>query len=1245
LTAKSIDLKNAANIALRPGNEAERLRALREYNILDTPAEEAFDDLTRLASQICATPIALVCLVDQDRLWFKSKVGLQSSEMARDTAFCAHAILKSDLFVVEDATADERFATDPLVTGPPHVRFYAAMPLITPSSGHALGTLCVIDREPRKLAPHLAEALRTLSHQVLTQLELRRNVIELKNSVANHTRAEEALREAEEKYRSIFENVMEGIFQTTPDGHYLSANPMLAKIYGHPSPAELIAAVSDINHQIYVEPGRRDEFIRLIQKDGVVSKFESQVYRKNRSIIWISENARVVRDGEGRVLYYEGTVEDITERKRTEEALRDSELLYHSLVECLPQNIFRKDKQGRFTFCNTRFCTTIGKTPEQIIGRSDFDFFPAELASKYQQDDHRVMETHEPFETVEAHQTPDHGKIHVQVVKTPLYDAVGNVIGVQGIFWDVTERKKMEEALAYERDLLRALLDNIPDNIYFKDTRSCFLKIGKSLAQHFGIKDPEEALGKTDFDFFSREHAQTAYEDEQLIIQSGQPIIGKTEKEFWRNGRETWALTTKMPFRNGDGAIIGTFGVSKDITQLKETERELAKARDAALESARLKSAFLANMSHEIRTPMNGILGMTGLLQDTDLTEEQRDFAETIRGSADALLTIINDILDFSKIEAGKLSVGIINFDLCETVESTVELLAERAESKGIELASLIYNDVPRFLRGDPGRIRQVLTNLVGNAIKFTERGEVTVSVTKDRETEKDVTIRCSVTDTGIGISAETQGRLFEAFTQADTSLTRKYGGTGLGLAISKQLIELMNGQIGVESAPDKGSTFWFTLQLEKQPPGSTGYYRRPNADLNDVRVLIVDNNATNRQILMHQTGSWKMRNAAVSSGAEALELLRVEAAAHDPFNVAILNLQTPEMDGLTLAQTIRADKALQQTRLVMLTSLGLRLDAEAWRSAGIDAYLVKPVKQSRLHDCLAAVVTEDNGGAPGLNEDPMPGFKGRGRGAAPKQLRILMAEDNVVNQKVALRQLKKLGYAADAVSNGVEAIEGLRKIPYNVVLMDCHMPELDGYEATRLIRQFEAERADPHRPPAYIIAMTANALQGDRDQCLAAGMNDYISKPVKLPELQAVLQQAAGIIRPTTAPPASPRKTTGSDPTIDTSVLDGLRELREPDEPDPVAELIDLFLRDTPARVQSMEAAVRESHAAALKEAAHSLKGSSNNLGARRLSKLCADLEQSAKDGNLGDSARLFGHVAEEYQRVRFVLEKEKEK
>jgi len=793
-----------------PAHEDERLQALRAYNVLDSPPEEAFDDLTRLAAQVCEMPIAMVSLVDADRDWFKSRIGLTVSQTPREASFTAHALTQADVLIVPDATVDARFAGNPLVTGDPHIRFYAGMPLMAPATGFAIGALCVMDRKPRQLTPQQMEALRILSHQVIMQLELRRNLSELERSVASHLRAEEALRQAEEKYRSIFENVMEGIFQTTPDGHYLSANPMLARIYGFDTPGELMEAVSDISHQIYIQPGRREEFIRLIQQNGIVSKFESQVYRRDRSVIWISENARVVRDAAGRVLYYEGTVEDITERKRAEHAVRDSEVLYHSLVESLPQNLLRKDKDGRFTFGNTRFCTELRRPLEEIIGKTDFDFFPKELAEKYQRDDHSVMETGAPFETVEEHRTPDRGTFYVQVIKTPLYDALGNVIGVQGMFWDVTERRKTEDALAYERDLLRALLDNIPDNIYFKDTQSRFTKVGKALGRKFGLANAEEAVGKADFDFFTPEHAKAAYEDEQFIILTGQPIIGRMEKETWPDGRMTWGLTTKMPFRDKDGNIIGTFGVTKDITQLKETEQELAKARDVALESARLKSEFLANMSHEIRTPMNGIIGMTGLLIDSDLTDEQRDFAETIRTSADALLTIINDILDFSKIEAGKLSIETIGFDLRDTVESTVELLAERAEVKGIELASWVLDDVPRLLRGDPGRLRQVLTNLLGNAIKFTERGEVVVRVTKENEDENHVTIRCAVTDSGIGVARDSQGNLFQAFTQADGSLTRRYGGTGLGLAISKQLVELMGGTIGMESTLGKGSTFWF---------------------------------------------------------------------------------------------------------------------------------------------------------------------------------------------------------------------------------------------------------------------------------------------------------------------------------------------------------------------------------------------------------------------------------------------------
>ncbi|HXG46304.1 MAG TPA: PAS domain S-box protein, partial [Methylomirabilota bacterium] len=1040
-------------IVPRPTDESRRAEVLRRYLAAGGESEPALEDLARLATLVCRAPMACITLVDADRVWIKAAVGWAGPDTDRHTSFCHHALAGDDLLTIEDVQADGRFANHPRVGGDGGVRFYAGVPLVSPD-GFKVGVLAVLDRAPRQLTTEQADGLRALGRQVMAQLELRRHLQDLDRAVAASQRAE-------------------------------------------------------------------DRF-------------------------------------------------------------KTSEAFYQTLVETLPQNIFRKDVDGRFTFANQRFCVAVGKPLEEIIGRTDFDLFPRELAAKYHRDDLRVMSTRQSLDTVEAHHKPNGDRLYVHVIKTPLYNAANQVVGIQGIFWDVTQRKKIEEELAYERDLLRALLENIPDRIYFKDVHSRFLRCSLSMVRRLGLNDPREVEGRTDFDFHPRELAEEYFADEQKILATGQPLINKLERQVDGNGREMWASVTKVAIYNQAGQITGLIGLSRDITQLKETEKALRqaeekyramfensvegifqttregkflsanpalarlygypspqaliealtdiehqlyvdprrreefsrlmrengevtgfesevfrrdgskiwiseaartvrdadgrflyyegaveditlrkqaeaereKAREAALESARVKARFLANMSHEVRTPLNAINGMTDLLADTPLSQEQRELVETIRSSSDTLLAIINDILDFSKIEAGKLTLEVIDFELREVVEGAAEMLADRAQRKSLDLAVWMDQDLPCFLRGDPGRVRQVLVNLVGNAVKFTEKGEVLVRVTRVAESPTHLTLRFEVRDTGIGIDASALGQIFQPFTQADGSTTRKYGGTGLGLSISRQLVELMGGEIGVESRAGEGSTFWFQLPFEKQPAASARSSQEMDLGrLAGRRVLLVQESATQRAIRHEQFQRWKMRDAAATDAAGALEALRQAASAGAPFDLMVIDQEITTCDALALAQSVRSDAHLGPVRIVMLVPIGSRLNPGVMQSTGVSACLTKPVRQTRLFDCLVEVLSVP----PTSAALPLRGVTAA-TASAPQppprhKLRILLAEDNEVNQRVALKQLKKLGCHADAVANGAEALAALQRIPYDVILMDCQMPEMDGYEATRRIR------------------------------------------------------------------------------------------------------------------------------------------------------------------------------------------------
>jgi len=1184
-------------------------------------------------------------------------------------------------------------------------------------------------------------------------------------------RSEEALRQSAEWFRKVFEDSPVGIVVTGAESTILQANRAFCQILGYTEQELVGLKFLDVTHpddsSRALEVGRR-----LLEGKARELQIERRFVTRSRKTIWARLTASAVPDRHGQPLYTLSVVEDITQRKQSEEILAKSERRFRALIEKSSDLVSLIDAEGVVLYdAGAPTLRMLGYSEAEVVGRNAFDFLhPDDLGAV------RKMLADlagRPGGTITAQYRLRHKQGHWRWMEGTgtnlLTDSAVGAIVINSR--DFSERKLAEEKLRLSEERLSKAFHTSPVAISiatlaegrFIDVNESFLRltgyqreellgrtalelglwakpadreiIVRRLLKEGSFRDVEErfrtkkgelreSMGAMELinldgqqcilcllqDITERKAAEAALRksDErfQLIARATNDTVWdwdlKTNQVWWNEGIKTsfgyppdevghdgswWDehihpddkeqvlsgmhavieegnhyWSDEYRYRKADGSYADVFdrgyvlrdeqgvpvrmiGAMMDITERKRFERELSNARDEALESARLKSEFLANISHEVRTPLNGIIGMTVLMRDTRLNAQQRGFADTIQSSADALLTIINDILDFSKIEAGKMRFEALDFDVRRTVESTIELLAERAQRKHIELVTLVNPDVPALMRGDPGRLRQVLTNLVVNAIKFTERGEVVIRVTREGETGTHATLHFTITDTGIGIAEDALPHLFHAFYQADGSNTRRFGGTGLGLAISKQLVEMMGGQIGVESHLGKGSTFWFTVNLEKKM-NEVKTAKEPVGTLKGLRILVAGGDEVSRETLIRESAAAAMRPAGVASAEEALRELREAVARNDAYAIAILDTELPGAGAVNLARTIKADPLILATRILLLTPPGPAHDTAILRAAGVGGFLTKPWERSVLLDRLSRL------SASASPHETRFWLNRRDTGVAAsdqrpaklqRRVHILVAEDNAINQRVAIGLLEKLGYRAEAVANGLEVLKATELVSYDIILMDCQLPELDGYKATTEIRRREAAKEKTGAfKPIYIIAMTAHAMPGARERCLAAGMDDYISKPVYIDTLERILGKAVNRVEDgagSTEAAAHRNRAL----TLDTELLQNLRDLRQPGKGDPFRELVEMFLRETPDRLRQMQVSAARYDAVAMESLAHGLRGCASSIGASRLAELCAEVEEHARTGAIQTATRLLVPVEAEFTEVASALEMEK--
>jgi len=929
---------------------------------------------------------------------------------------------------------------------------------------------------------------------ILNEQGVPRGAASIARDISEQKRAEDALRESEEKYRSLVVNIPDVIWSADAEGKTVFVSPKIEAIYGY-TPEE-ICRTGIWFDRIHPDdaPKAQAAYERLLSR-GEVFETEYRIQRKDGHWIWLYARAvsRYEKDGKR---YIDGIASDITERKQALQALEESERKYTSLVTHIPGIIWSVAADGRVDFVSSNAGQILSFTPEdayRLGGRVWFDSLHPEDALRVKEAFEALFKTGRGYD-VECRVKGWDGAwiwVHARCVATHEKDGM---LYADGLVTDITERKKTEESLRASEQRYRLLFDRNLAGVLRCSLEGQVLECNEAFAKILGYESPRRVLALSTVDLYYSTKERGA------LVQrlNEKKAITNHEMRFRRsNGNPVWAIAnvTLMEGDNRQNASIVATIV--DITDRKNAEEDLRKAKEAAEAASRAKSDFLANMSHEIRTPMNGVIGMTELVLDTELTIEQRDYLNTVKSSAHSLLNIINDILDFSKIEARKLDLECVTFDLRAAIDSAMKGFGIRVGKKNLELTCHVAPDVPSEVIGDPGRLRQILLNLVDNAIKFTRAGEVLVRVGKLSETDGQIVMHFSVSDTGIGIPPEKREAIFRAFEQADNSFTRRFGGTGLGLAIASQLVTMMGGQMHLESEVGKGTTFYFTVRLTVGTPVEQAKQTRI-AGLRGVPVLVVDDNATSRTILGKTLNNWRMKPVLACGGLTAIEILQRACDAAKPIPLVIIDSQMPKIDGFALLERIRQHAGMAGSIIMMLPSSGQAGDATRCYEMGASACLFKPITETELLDAIARVL---DAGSPKPQEASAIAHRSL---TGERRARVLVVEDNPVNQRLALRVVEKQGYSPRAVGNGREALALLAKEHFDLVLMDIQMPEMDGIEATIAIRREERETSR-HVP---IIAMTAHAMQGDRNRCLEAGMDDYIPKPINVHDLAAALDR-----------------------------------------------------------------------------------------------------------------------------------------